>query len=67
MPEKALNTTPLFQTSLREWQAQWKARRGEANPSTVLVESPPVSSPADGSRNVRLGRLRRPRRSQTQA
>jgi hypothetical protein len=29
--QPVLNTTPLFQTSLREWQAQWKENQGQAN------------------------------------
>jgi hypothetical protein len=28
MSQPVLNTTPLFQTSLREWQAQWKEHQG---------------------------------------
>ncbi len=27
MLQPTLNTTPLFQTSLRDWQASWKASR----------------------------------------
>jgi hypothetical protein len=29
MLQTTLNTTPLFQTSLRDWQANWKASRGQ--------------------------------------
>ena len=29
--QPVLNTTPLFQTSLREWQAQWKGNQGQTN------------------------------------
>jgi hypothetical protein len=27
MSQPTLNATPLFQTTLRQWQAEWKARR----------------------------------------
>jgi hypothetical protein len=30
MSQPTLNTTPLFQTTLRQWQAQWKANRATA-------------------------------------
>ena len=29
--QPVLNTTPLFQTSLREWQAQWKEHQGQTS------------------------------------
>jgi hypothetical protein len=28
--QPVLNTTPLFQTSLRDWQAQWKEHQSQA-------------------------------------
>jgi hypothetical protein len=31
MSQPELITTPLFQTSLREWQAQWKGNQGQPN------------------------------------
>jgi hypothetical protein len=27
--QPVLNTTPLFQTSLRDWQARWKENQGQ--------------------------------------
>ncbi len=34
--EQSLNTASLFQTSLRRWQAEWRANRGgTAAPSAV--------------------------------
>jgi hypothetical protein len=51
MSSISLNTTPLFQTSLRDWQASWKARQGSAG-----------HRPGGGHPD-RLGRLcRRPKR-----
>jgi hypothetical protein len=53
MSQPVINTTPLFQTSLRSWQAAWRAERGQAD-----------GRPAAGPPALhRLGRLkRRPRR-----
>jgi hypothetical protein len=51
MSSISLNTTPLFQTSLRDWQANWKARQGSSG-----------HRPGGGHPD-RLGRLcRRPKR-----
>ena len=41
--QPVLNTTPLFQTSLREWQAQWKEHQGQTN---SLGSEPHRSRPA---------------------
>jgi hypothetical protein len=46
MAQPTLNTTPLFQTSLRDWQASWKASRGQ-------------DRTAPGAVAARLGRLSR--------
>jgi hypothetical protein len=52
-----INTTPLFQTSLRSWQASWKASQEAGRPSATATP-----------RGQRLGRLlRRPRRPQHSA
>ncbi len=43
------NTTPLFQTSLRSWQAAWRAEKGQA-----------ADRPAPGTPALhRLGRFKR--------
>jgi hypothetical protein len=49
MSETELNTTPLFQTSLRSWQAAWRAEKGQSG------DRPAVLTPA----LHRLGRLKR--------
>jgi hypothetical protein len=36
MNRPTLNTTPLFRTSLRDWQATWKARRAQASAEALL-------------------------------
>jgi hypothetical protein len=41
--QPVLNTTPLFQTSLREWQAQWKEHQGQTN---ALGSEPHRARPA---------------------
>jgi hypothetical protein len=40
MSQLPLNTTPLFPTSLRRWQAAWRAEKG---PSDQEAERPPVA------------------------
>jgi hypothetical protein len=49
MSETALNTTPLFQTSLRSWQAAWRAEKGQSG-DRPQGGTPPLS---------RLGRFKR--------
>lgn len=49
MTETELNTTPLFQTSLRSWQAAWRAEKGQS------ADRPAAPTPA----LHRLGRLKR--------
>ncbi len=52
-----LNTTPLFQTSLRSWQAAWRAEKGQSS-----------DRPASGMQPLhRLGRLKRRVRRQPDA
>ena len=34
-------TTPLFRTSLRDWQAQFKAKQAEATPAPADPAAPP--------------------------
>jgi hypothetical protein len=52
MSPSALSTAPLFQTSLRDWQANWKARQPFADGRAAARPGSP-----------RLSRLvRRPRR-----
>jgi hypothetical protein len=52
----SLNCAPLFPTSLRTWQATWKASQAPT------ADSGPTAAPGV-SRNNRLARLkRRPRR-----
>ncbi len=46
MLQTTLNTTPLFQTSLRDWQASWKASRSQ-------------DRPVSGGTSNRIGRLSR--------
>jgi hypothetical protein len=49
MAETVLNTTPLFQTSLRSWQAAWRAGKGQSS-----------DQPAPGTPALhRLGRFKR--------
>jgi hypothetical protein len=58
MSQPVLNTTPLFQTTLRQWQAEFKANRVAADGAA------PAAAPrrlVGLSRPVRLGRA--PRRS----
>jgi hypothetical protein len=57
MSEPVLNTTPLFQTSLRDWQAAWRAEKGLSNPR------PAPGTPAP----QRLGRFKRRARRQPDA
>jgi hypothetical protein len=45
----SLNTTPLFQTSLRSWQAAWRAEKGQA------ADPPAPATPT----LHRLGRFKR--------
>lgn len=54
MLESNLNTTPLFQTSLRSWQARYKESQTQGDPA-------PDANRAAGDllRGRRLGRLRR--------
>ncbi len=57
-----INTTPLFQTSLRSWQASWKASQTRAGQQEASPEGGRPSAMA-APRNQRLGRLlRRPNR-----
>lgn len=42
MTQSRSKTTPLFQTSLRDWQASWKARQA----ATQEGETPAVAAPA---------------------
>lgn len=51
MSSQHLQTTPLFPTSLRAWQMNWKANQGQANANS------------EGNRLPRIPRLRRPRRA----
>jgi len=67
MSLSTLNTTPLFQTSLRSWQASWKATQNRAGQEDTLPEAGRPSATA-APRSQRLGRLlRRPRRAQHNA
>jgi hypothetical protein len=62
-----INITPLFQTSLRSWQASWKASQTQAGQQET---SPEIGRPSAKAapRSQRLGRLlRRPRRPQHNA
>jgi hypothetical protein len=57
MSPSVLSTAPLFQTSLRDWQANWKARQAFAE-----------GRPASRAVSPRFGRLaRRPRRPSADA
>ena len=37
MTEQTLNTASLFQTSLRRWQAEWRAAHGDAAAAPASV------------------------------
>jgi hypothetical protein len=41
MSQTTLNTTPLFQTSLRDWQASWKANRPQDRSAASTVTPRP--------------------------
>lgn len=56
MFEHNLNTTPLFQTSLRLWQARYKESHSQGEHAT---EETAQAAAVDALRNRRLGRLRR--------
>jgi hypothetical protein len=53
----SLNCAPLFQTSLRSWQATWKASQ------TPAADGGQTAAPGL-SRPDRLARLKKPRRPQ---
>jgi hypothetical protein len=61
MSPPVMNTTPLFQTSLRDWQAAWRAERGQAAESATprLTAGTPALH--------RLGRLKRRTRRHAEA
>jgi hypothetical protein len=62
-----INTTPLFQTSLRSWQASWKASQPRPGQPDASPEDDRPSATA-APRSQRLGRLlRRPRRQRHNA
>lgn len=39
MPQSRSVTTPLFRTSLRDWQAAFKAKQAEAAPTPAKLEA----------------------------
>jgi hypothetical protein len=53
MSQRTLNTNALFQTSLREWHAQWRANQ--------------AATPARTQRLIRLSRPKRRRPTQAAA
>jgi hypothetical protein len=56
MPQTPLNTTPLFRTSLRSWQANYKANRAQAEGASDLAAQPTATA---GARPNRFGRRKR--------
>jgi len=55
MSQTQPQTTSLFRTSLRDWQANWKAR--QAAQSTEPVEQRPAPAPAAPGSKPRVKRL----------
>jgi hypothetical protein len=56
MSQPTINTTPLFRTSLRSWQASYKANR----PQAESPAEPPAQAPSGVvARPNRFGRRKR--------
>jgi hypothetical protein len=55
MSQPTLNTTPLFQTTLRQWQAEWKANHSAASGAPATAPRRLVGL----GRSNRLGRTPR--------
>ncbi len=45
MSQPSLNTTPLFPTSLRRWQAAWRAEKGHSDPEAAAERTPVAVRP----------------------
>jgi hypothetical protein len=56
MSQTQPQTTSLFRTSLRDWQANWKARQAAQSPDTAEQRPAPAAPAAPGSK-TRVKRL----------
>ncbi len=56
MSQTTLNTTPLFRTSLRSWQASYQANRAQTEGNSEASAQPTATA---GTRPNRFGRRKR--------